>query len=130
MEKYKFVAEFELRSSPKVLFPYISTPSGLEQWFAEKVTILPDQIFDFEWDGDSHRAQLTGIRVNKSVHFEFLDTSEDNLDNNFVELKLEVSELTQTTFLRVVEYSSNKDTEEMEFIWNGFLESLKEIVGS
>ena len=130
MEKYKFVTEFELRSSPKVLFPYISTPSGLEQWFAEKVTVLPDHRFDFQWDGDSHIARQTGLRINKAVRFDFENTSDDNLDNNHVELKLEVSELTQTTFLRVIDYSSNKDQDELASLWDGFLDNLKEIVGS
>jgi uncharacterized protein YndB with AHSA1/START domain len=130
MEKYKFVTEFELRSSPKVLFPYISTPSGLEQWFAEKVTVLPDHRYDFQWDGDSHIAKQTGLRINKAVKFEFENTSEDELDNNHVELKLEVSDLTQTTFLRVVDYSANRDQAELESLWHGFIDNLKDIVGS
>lgn len=130
MEKNKFVIEFELRSSPKVLFPYISTPSGLEQWYAEKVIVLPDQRFDFHWDGDSHIAKQTGLRINKAVKFEFENTSEDGLDNDHVELKLEVSELTQTTFLRIVDYSGNKDNAELDSLWGGFIDNLREIVGS
>ena len=130
MEKYKFVTEFELRSSPKVLFPYISTPSGLEQWYAEKVTVLPDHRYDFQWDGDSHIAKQTSLRIDKAVRFEFENTSEDELDNDHVELKLEVSELTQTTFLRVVDYSGNKDEAELDSLWDGFIDNLREIVGS
>jgi len=130
MEKFKFITEFELRSSPKVLFPYISTPSGLEQWFAEKVIVLPNQRFDFQWDGDSHIARQTGLRINKAVKFEFENTSEDDLDNNHLEMKLEVSDLTQTTFLRVTDYSANKDEAELISLWNGFMDNLKEIVGS
>ena len=130
MEKFKFITEFELRSSPKVLFPYISTPSGLEQWFAEKVTVLPNQRFDFQWDGDSHVAKQTGLRINKAVKFEFENTSDDDLDNNHLEIKLEVSELTQTTFLRVTDYSAIKDEAELISLWNGFMDNLKEIVGS
>jgi uncharacterized protein YndB with AHSA1/START domain len=130
MEKYKFITEFELRSSPKVLFPYISTPSGLEQWFAEKVTVLPDHRFDFHWDGDSHIARQTGLRINKSVRFDFENTSDGNLDNNHLELKLEVSELTQTTFLRVIDYSPNRDQDEMSSLWDGFIDNLRDIVGS
>jgi len=130
MEKFKFITEFELRSSPKVLFPYISTPSGLEQWFAEKVIVLPNQRFDFQWDGDSHVAKQTGLRINKAVKFEFENTSVDDLDNNHLEIKLEVSELTQTTFLRVTDYSAIKDEAELISLWNGFMDNLKEIVGS
>ncbi|WP_159467459.1 START-like domain-containing protein [Dyadobacter sp. 3J3] len=130
MEKFKFITEFELRSSPKVLFPYISTPSGLEQWFAEKVIVMPNQRFDFQWDGDSHFAKQTGLRINKGVKFEFENTSPDELDNNHLEIKLEVSELTQTTFLRVIDYSANRDEAELISLWNGFMDNLKEIVGS
>ncbi|MCF2446496.1 START-like domain-containing protein [Dyadobacter sp. CY345] len=130
MEKFKFTTEFELRSSPKVLFPYISTPSGLEQWFAEKVIVMPNQRFDFQWDGDSHIARQTGLRINKGVKFEFENTSDDDLDNNHLEIKLEVSELTQTTFLRVTDYSANRDEAELISLWNGFMDNLKEIVGS
>ena len=42
MEKLKYVAEYEFRASPKMLFQYISTASGLSQWFAQKVNIKPD----------------------------------------------------------------------------------------
>ncbi|GAB3182647.1 START-like domain-containing protein [Telluribacter humicola] len=130
MEKHKFVVEYELRSSPKVLFPYISTASGLEQWFAEKVKVLPDHRFDFQWDGDSHMARQTSHRLNKAVRYEFENTGETEFDLNYIEMKLEVSELTQSTYLRVVDYSQNADDQELLSMWNGLIESLKEIVGS
>ena len=128
MEKYKYVTEFELRSSPKVLYPYLSTASGLEQWFAEKVTLLPDHKMDIQWDGDSHIAELVAQRLNRSVKYEFL--SPESIENNYVEFKLDVSELTQSTFLKVTDYSSNSDKDELNSLWNGFIERLKEIVGS
>ncbi|GAB2771361.1 START-like domain-containing protein [Rhabdobacter roseus] len=130
MDKFKFIAEFELRSSPKVLFPYISTASGLEQWFAEKVMILPDQRFDFQWDGESHLARQTAHRLNKAVRYEFENGAGEDGNTSYVEMKLEVSDLTQSTYLRVVDYSDNKDEQELSSLWNGFIDSLKEIVGS
>lgn len=130
MEKHKFTTEYELRSSPKVLFPYISTASGLEQWFAEKVTVLPDHRFDFQWDGSSHFARQTAHRLNKAVRFEFEEDGESSEDTNFVEMKLEVSDLTQATYLRIVDYSQSMDEAELSSLWNGLMESLKEIVGS
>lgn len=128
-----FTTEFEIRSSHKVLYPYISTAAGLEQWFAEKVTILPDGRFDFQWDGESHPAERTSHRLNKSVRFEFLEngeSSDDSDEKNYVEMKLEVSDLTQSTYLRVVDYSQNMDETELSSLWGGLMDSLKEIVGS
>ena len=37
MEKEKFELEFPLRASPKMLFPFLSTPSGLSEWFCDDV---------------------------------------------------------------------------------------------
>ncbi len=130
MEKHKFTTEFEVRSSPRVLFPYISTASGLEQWFAEKVTIMPDNRFDFQWDGESHLARQTSHRLNKAVRFEFEDNEQIADDINYVEMRLEVSELTQSTYLRVVDYSETMDEDELSSLWGGLMDSLKEIVGS
>lgn len=114
----------------------MSTAAGLEQWFAEKVTILPDGRFDFQWDGESHPAERTSHRLNKSVRFEFLENGDSNgnddesVEKNYVEMKLEVSDLTQSTYLRVVDYSQNMDEDELSAVWGGLIDSLKEIVGS
>jgi uncharacterized protein YndB with AHSA1/START domain len=130
MEKVKFVAEYELRASPKMLFPYISTASGLSQWFASKVNTMPDQRFDFQWDNESHIARQVSMRQNKGVRFEFLDTAENGHDNNYVEFRVDQSELTQSTYLRVTDYSTTSDKEELKDLWDGLMDKLKEIVGS
>lgn len=130
MEKFKFVAEFEFRASPKMLFPYISSASGLSQWFANKVNTLSDHKYDFQWDNESHIARQVSLRQNKSVRFEFLETGENSHDNNYVDFRIDQSELTQSTFLRVTDYSTNTDPEELKDLWDGLLDKLKEIVGS
>jgi uncharacterized protein YndB with AHSA1/START domain len=130
MQKLKFIAEFELRASPKMLFPYISSASGLSQWFAEKVNLKPEQRFDFHWDGENHPARQVSLRLNKIVKFDFTDTSDDNHDNNYVEFRIDVSDMTGTTFLHITDYSSNTDAEELQYLWEGFMDRLKEIIGS
>ena len=130
MEKFKFITEYELRASPKMLFPYISTASGLSQWFASKVNTMPEQRLDFQWDNESHIAKQVSMRQNKGVRFEFLETDENNTDNNYVDFRVEQSELTQSTFLKITDYSSNTDEEELQDLWNGLMDKLKEIVGS
>jgi len=129
MEKYKFIAEYELRASPKVLFPYISTASGLSQWFATKVSVRPDHTYDFYWDNESHLAKQVSVRQNKSVRFDFLNGA-DSADHNYIDFRVDVSELTQSTFLRVTDYSSVGDADELKSLWSGLIEKLKEIVGS
>ncbi|MCY7350800.1 MAG: ATPase [Cytophagaceae bacterium] len=129
MSKYKFTAEYELRASPKVLFPYVSTASGLSQWFASKVNTMPNHMYDFIWDGESHPARLSTLRQNKSVKFDFTPTDEER-DHPYIEFRLDVSDLTQSTFLKVTDYSTNSEPDDLKAMWKGLLDNLREIVGS
>ncbi len=129
MSKYKFTAEYELRASPKMLFPYVSTASGLSQWFASKVNAMPNQMYDFIWDGESHPARMATLRQNKSVKFDFLPIA-DEREHAYVEFRLDVSDLTQSTFLKITDFSTNSDADDLKALWNGLMENLREIVGS
>lgn len=130
MERIKFVTEYELRASPRMLFPYISTASGLSQWFAAKVNTMPEHHFDFQWDNESHIARQVSIRQNKGIRFEFVNTGENGSDNNYVDFRVDQSELTQSTFLRITDYSATADEDELQDLWDGLIDKLKEIVGS
>ena len=35
--KVKYELEFPIQSSPQLLYQYISTPSGLSEWYADNV---------------------------------------------------------------------------------------------
>ncbi len=125
MAKFKYTQEFPFRASPKVLYNYISTPGGLQQWFAESVTLNSDNKFVFNWDGNDHVAELTSSRLNKSSRFDF--TGEDA--GNFLEFKFVTSELDNSTYLKVTDNSDNDDADDLETMWNELISHLKEIVG-
>ncbi|MDQ1089057.1 MULTISPECIES: START-like domain-containing protein [unclassified Siphonobacter] len=128
MTKYKFVTEYELRASPKMLFSYISTASGLQQWFANKVNVGSNQSMIFEWDGENHPAKITSIRQNKSIKYDFLPEPGET-EGNYMEFRLEQSDLTNSTFLKITDYSDNNDEEDLQALWDGLIDSLREVVG-
>jgi uncharacterized protein YndB with AHSA1/START domain len=130
MNKFKFNAEFELRASPKVLFPYLSTASGLQQWFCEKAVNIDSHTLDLIWDQDHHVAKIVSQRLNKSVKFDFISANPEEKDHNYLELRLETSDLTQSTYLKVTDYSENSDVDELDDLWTEFVSCLKVIVGS
>ncbi len=131
MSKFKFTAEFPINASKKMLFPYISTAGGLSQWFADDVNIDEDKVFNFIWDNENHFAKQVSQRTNNHVKFEFLPNGnpEDEADPSYFELKLELSELTESLYLRITEYTNTDDEEELLDVWEGLVHSLKEIVG-
>ena len=56
-QKQKIVMEFGLKSSPKILFSYLSSPNGLAQWFADDVA-YKDGSYHFIWDNEALRAKM------------------------------------------------------------------------
>ena len=128
MDHPHFTAEFEFKASRKMLFPYINTPSGLSQWFADDVTVDQDKIYTFFWDEEQAQARLVAQRVNKFVRFEFLDGNAE-ADGSLVEMRLEENDLTGSVFLSISDSVSASDDEEFQAIWNQMADSLREIVG-
>jgi len=130
MAKEKFVGEYEMRASKKMLFPFISSASGLSQWFADDVNIHnQDKVYSFIWDDEENLAKIVSMRMNHHVKFEFLsDEGKEAEDPNYVEFLLDMNELTSTVFIRVTDYS-DMDAEEAQELWDGLIHGLKEIVG-
>jgi len=65
-----------------------------------------------------------------SVKFEFLpETEEDKDDPNYIELKLNLNELTQSVFIQITDYSDLDDEEEQQDLWENIVYSLKQIIG-
>lgn len=128
MAKVEFVGEYEMRASKKMLYPFISSASGLSQWFADDVNINnEDKVLTIIWDGEENKAKLVSSRINHHVKFEFINEDSDK-DPNTLEFVLDVNELTNTVFIRVTDYS-DMDLEEAQELWDSSIHDLKEIVG-
>lgn len=125
-----FTGDFEINASKRMLYPYLFSPSGLSQWMADDVTIDEDKVFNFIWDDEDHRARMVSHRTNHYVKFEFLPvTEEDEDDPAHFELRLEANELTQSVFIKVLDYSDMDDAEESRDLWQSLVDNLKETVG-
>lgn len=125
---YEF--EYELKASPKVLYPYLSTASGLQQWFADKVTVQTKLGFNFFWDNENHPATIVHNKANKSFKLDF--TKPDQAAHSAcMEFKLDVSELSNTTYLVITDSASTfKSADDAQELWDYLTDKLKEIVGS
>ena len=52
-KKIKYTVEYPVRCSPGILYEFLSTSSGLQEWFADKVEDS-DGLFKFSWSGSSY----------------------------------------------------------------------------
>lgn len=131
MDRITFNGEYEVNASRKMLYPYISSASGLSQWFADDVNVNnQDKTLTFIWDGEENIAKIASQRTNNYIKFEFLPRNEEEEDDPcWVEIRLEMNELTQSVFIKIIDYSDIDDEEELNEIWENNMHALREIVG-
>ena len=121
-----FQIEFPIRSSLRILFNQISTPSGLSEWFADNVN-LNGKNYRFFWDGDEQEAELLSKKNNQSIKFRWTDEPKDT----FFELKIVIDDITQDISLIITDFSENdEDEEESKLLWNKQIEKLRQSIGS
>lgn len=124
----KITLEYEINASKKMLYPYLSSASGLAQWYANDVWIDEDKIFHFIWDEEEHKARMVAHRTNHNVKFEFFDDLIEE-EPSFIEMRIEENELTQSVYIRITDFSDMDDEEEVQELWDNLIHDLKEIVG-
>ena len=121
-----FQIEFPIRSSLRILFNQISTPSGLSEWFADNVN-LNGKNYKFFWDGDEQDAELLSKKNNQSIKFRWTDEPKDT----YFELKIVVDDITQDISLIVTDFAEDEeDEEEAKLLWNKQIEKLRQSIGS
>ena len=126
--KVKYELEFQLNSSPQLLYQYISTPSGLSEWFADNVNSR-GEFFTFIWDGSEEKARLTARKSDERVNFRWID--EDNKDTDyFFELRILEDEITKDVSLMVTDFAFEEDFEEVKLLWESQISDLKHVIGS
>ena len=125
-DKIKYEMEFPIHASPSLLYQYISTPSGMSEWYADNVNSR-GEYFTFIWEGSEERAKLLGKKNGERIKFRW----EDDLDTDYYfELRIQVDEITKDVSLMVTDYADEDEVEEGKMLWENMISSLKHILGS
>tara|TARA_B100000575_G_C23038278_1_gene597557 strand:+ start:169 stop:558 length:390 start_codon:yes stop_codon:yes gene_type:complete len=126
-ERIKFEMEFPIKVSQKLLFQYISTPSGLSEWFADNVNSR-GEIFIFIWDDSEESAKLIKKINPEKIQFQWL---EDEGSDYYFELRIQFDEITKDVSLIVTDFAeSNDEVEESKLLWTNQIADLKMVLGS
>jgi len=124
--KKKITLEYTLNSSPKVLFPRLSTPGGLSEWFADNVNIT-GSLFSFFWDKSEQKAEIIQKKENKYIRFRWVD-SEDP-ESHWFEFRISTDELTGDTALIITDFADDEDRDSTIELWNSQIAKLKHVIG-
>ena len=126
-DRIKFEMEFPIKVSQKLLFQYISTPSGLSEWFADNVNSR-GEIFIFIWDDSVESAKLIRKNNNEKIQFQWLD---DESTDFYFELRIQFDEITKDVSLIVTDFADDEEeVEESKLLWTNQIADLKKVLGS
>lgn len=127
-DKIKYEMEFPIRVSPSLLYQYLSTPSGLFEWYADNVNSR-GEFFSFIWEGSEEKAKLLSKKSPERIKFRWMDDVEDGKDYYF-ELRIQVDEITQDVSLIVTDFAGKDEVEEGKMLWDNMISDLKQVLGS
>lgn len=126
--KIRYELEFPLNSSPQLLYQYISTPSGLQEWFADNVNSR-GEFFTFIWNDTEENARLASKKSGEKVKFKWVDDNKKDTEYYF-ELRILEDEITKDVSLMVVDFAEEDEIDESKLLWENQISDLKHVIGS
>lgn len=124
-KKIRYTLEYPVRCSPGILYEFLSTSTGLQEWFADKVEDK-DGIFSFAWNGSAEEAEVVESEENKSIRFHWTNSPVDE----YFEFSIEKSEVTNQTILVINDFADKKDIKDQSRLWETQVKDLFHRLGN
>jgi len=124
--KGKYEMEYIIRCPVTLLYDFMSTPSGLQEWFADDV-FLKDDVYTFNWDGQLQKANLLNAKIDNYLRFRWVDKPE----GTYVEFRITQDELTGEVSLTVTDFGENEeDIATNKRLWDTQIQRLIKVMGA
>ena len=127
-KKKEFVIEYDFQSSPQLLFQYLSTASGLSEWFSDDVNYRGEK-YTFFWGDSEEYARVLSKKINEKIRFQWINGDDDEEDY-FFEFKIQMDEITKDVSLIITDYADDDEQEEAKLLWDSLISDLKQVLGS
>ena len=124
-KKIKYSVEFNFpQTATNILWSNISTPRGLENWFADSVQ-NQDNEWTFTWDKTTQKAHCVSNRANTLIKFRWNNDSKDH----YFEFKLFENELVHITTLIITDFALEEELDTDKQLWESQISILKHNLG-
>ena len=124
-KKVLYTLEYPVRCSPGILYDFLRTPAGLQEWFADKVDERDGQ-FSFSWNGTEDKAELLDSEEDRFVRFRWDYMGKDE----YFEWRIDKSEVTNQTILVISDFAEKKEIKDQSQLWEYQVKDLFHRLGS
>lgn len=124
-KKQQYTLEYPVRCSPTILYDFLATPSGLQEWFADKVDER-DGIFSFTWNGSGDTAHVMESEPEKFIRFRWSHAPKDE----FFEFRIEKSEVSNQTILVISDFAEKREIKDQSMLWDHQVKDLFHRLGN
>ncbi|MBC7934213.1 MAG: ATPase [Rhizobacter sp.] len=124
-KKQLYTLEYPVRCSPGILYEFLSTPAGLQEWFADQVDER-DGVFTFGWNGTEEKADLLEKEDDKFIRFHWTHSQK----GEYFEFSIDKSEVTNQTILIVKDFAEKKDIKDQSQLWEYQVKDLFHRIGN
>ena len=124
-KKQIYTLEYPVRCSPGILYEFLSTPAGLQEWFADKVDER-DTVFSFTWNGSTDRAEVLEGEEEKFIRFHWLHAPKEE----YFEFRIEKSEVTNLTILVIKDFAEKREIADQSRLWDYQVKELFHRLGN
>ncbi|MFK5982095.1 MAG: START-like domain-containing protein [Flavobacteriaceae bacterium] len=125
-DKIKYEMEFPIHASPSLLYQYISTPSGMQEWYADNVNSR-GEFFTFIWEGSEEIAKLISKKKGESIRLQWED---DEDTDYYFEMRIQLDAITKDVSIMVTDFAEEDELEEGKMLWENMISELKQLLGS
>lgn len=127
MEKQKIHLQYPLNATSKtILWNAISTPSGLEGWFADSVQSDNKTVTFFWGKTESRSAEIIAVRAYSFIRFRWTDLKNSR---DYFEFRMSNSELTNDFTLEIIDFAAENEVDDMRELWDSQVETLRRVCG-
>lgn len=125
-KRQKFTLEFKVRCSPTILYEFLSTPSGLQEWFADKVDIWED-VWSFTWSGGApDKAIVLEADEDEYIRYRWL-----HLDKSeYFEFRIAKTEISNQTILIITDFAEKNEIKDQTQLWEYQVKDLFHRLGN
>ncbi len=125
MARKKFTIEYIVRSSPSILFEFVTEPSKLAQWFSDTCD-GNDTTIVFGWSGSRELADIVDFIEDEYVKYHWKDNKKDE----FFSFRIYKSEISFETVLEVTDFAEEKEIKDQTRLWDSQIDELKHHIGA